>query len=52
MDSKVIIENFWNVGVKGDTALREDETRIWDELFINGIHIGKVLEQSVIIDWD
>ena len=24
----------------------EDETRIWDELFINGIHIGKVLENQ------
>ena len=22
MDSKVIIENFWKVGVKGDTTLR------------------------------
>ena len=30
----------------------EDETCIWDELYINGIHIDKVLERSAIIDWD
>jgi len=33
-------------------AAFEDPTRIWDELKINGVPIGEVLEKSVITDLD
>lgn len=29
-----------------------DETKIWDELKINGVPIEKVLENSKIVDWN
>lgn len=33
-------------------ATFDDEALIWDELKINGVPIGDVLEQSKIITWD
>lgn len=33
-------------------ATFKDETRIWDELRINGVPIGDVLARSCFIDWD
>lgn len=33
-------------------ATFEDPTRIWDELHINNVPIAKVLEDSMIVNWD
>lgn len=33
-------------------AKYDDATLIWGELCINGVPIGKVLEQSFIVEWD
>lgn len=33
-------------------AIFDDEAHIWDELTINGIPIGEVLERSLIVGWD
>lgn len=30
----------------------DDETQLWDELKINNVPIGNVLEESLIITWD
>ena len=53
---------FMKVGTHGEGACShsegeiiasfEDVTTIWDELNINGVPIGKVLEKSLIVTWD
>jgi hypothetical protein len=56
------VDEYFKVGTHGEGACSysegeiiatfTDETKIWDELKINGVPIEKVLENSVIVGWD